>query len=70
MTVVLFGLIALEKFEDVPQLGRFTLRDEGVFLWQWNFWVLDLQIGLRACLVHLGGFVAPQMVLRRILEKK
>lgn len=23
------GLVALEKFEDIQQLGRFTLRDEG-----------------------------------------
>ena len=26
-------LICVEKFEDFPQLGRFTLRDEGTALW-------------------------------------
>jgi hypothetical protein len=25
-------LICVEKFEDFPQLGRFTLRDEGTFV--------------------------------------
>lgn len=26
-------LICVEKFEDFPQLGRFTLRDEGTAQW-------------------------------------
>lgn len=28
-TIACRGLVALEKFEDIQQLGRFTLRDEG-----------------------------------------
>jgi len=27
------GMICMETFEDFPQMGRFTLRDEGMYLY-------------------------------------
>ena len=34
------GVVCIEKFSDFPQMGRFTLRDEGEnFQFQWSLWV-------------------------------
>lgn len=38
------GVICMEPFKDFPQMGRFTLRDEGMHaIWQSIFFVLSVQ---------------------------